>query len=438
MDHISSRNRISLIAMAFIFLAYAAARLVAAPPVLEKPRILDDTTAYTRISLEPVAHIDFWAASRPPLFPLLLKLVHQDYGRAAAFQLGISIVAWGLLAVAISSFLRYAWLQPVGFGLILLFSLDRHIAAWDFVMMTESLSVSCLALFITAGLWLLKGWRVERVLVFALTALLLAFTRDTNAWMLLGLAALILVALLIHWLDRKAWILVFVLAAVFGLSDVSANMGERWLFPLGNLITRRVLPDASALKYFQTCGMPVSPPLLELSGKFANSNDQAMFSGPDLDAFRHWLHDEGKGCYLRWLIANPTASIGTVLFKSGGLVAFPAVDQFFSNRYTPLLPGALGDVLYPERFTLWMWGCCSLAALAAIWRRSWSSNRLWAAFVCLNLLIFPHLFLTWHGDAMAPDRHALSVGVQFYLAFWMLVLLLTQVPWLGGERTPSR
>ncbi len=437
MNQVSPRNRISLIATALIFLTYAAARLIAAPPVLEKPRILDDTTAYTRISQEPVNQIDFWAASRPPLFPLILKLADQDYSRAAAFQLGISIVAWGLLALAVCSFLRFAWLQPAGLGLILLFSLDRHIAAWDFVMLTESLSISCLALFVAAGLWLLKGWRVERAVVFALTALLLAFTRDTNAWMLLGLAALILVALLVHWLDHKAWILVFVLAAVFGLSDLSANMGERWLFPLGNLITRRVLPDASALTYFQTCGMPVSPPLLELSGKFANSNDQAMFSGPDLDAFRHWLHDEGKGCYVRWLITNPVASIRAVLYESAGLVAFPTVDQFFSNRYMPLLPGALGAVLYPERFTLWIWVCSSLAALAAIWRRSWADNRLWAAFVCLNLLIFPHLFLTWHGDAMAPDRHALSVGVQFYLAFWVLILLLAQHPWFRGQRTAS-
>ena len=95
-------------------------------------------------------------------------------------------------------------------------------------------------------------------------------------------------------------------------------------------------------------------------------------------------------------------------------------------------------MLYPEQLTLWIWACSTLAALLAIWRRIWRDNRLWAAFVCMNLLIFPHLFLTWHGDAMAPDRHALSVGVQLYLGFWMLVLLLFQHPWFQrGTRPPS-
>jgi hypothetical protein len=431
MEHLSAGSRLRLIAIGLVFLAYAGVRLVSAPPILEKPRILADTTAYTRISAQPIGKLDFWAGSRPVAFPLLLKIAHQDYSRSAALQLGISILAWGLLALAVSGFLKFPWLQAAGFALVLLFSLDRHIAAWDFVMMTESLSLSSLALFIAAGLWLLRGWRFGKVAAFFLAALLLAFTRDTNAWMVLGLAGLILIALLARWLPPRAWILVVLLGLVFLLSDISANLGERSLFPLGNLITQRVLPDASALQYFEKCGMPVSPALLELSGKFANSDDQAMFSGPDLDAFRNWLRDRGRTCYVGWLVTDPISSVRAALYQTGELIAFSTVDRFFSVRYVPLLPTALGAVLYPEQLTLWIWACSTLVALVAILRRSWRDNRLWAAYACMSVLIFPHLFLTWHGDAMAPDRHALSVGVQLYLGFWMLVLLLLQHPWFG-------
>ena len=432
----SSGNRTSLIAIGVIFLLYGGVRSVTAPAILEKPRILADTTAYTRISTVPISAIDFWAGSRPPAFPLLLKLVAQNYNLAAAVQLGISIVAWGLLGFMVTRFLRPAWLQVAGFALVLFFSLDRHLASWDFVMMTESLSVSSLALFLAAGLWLLRGWHPARVAAFFLASLLLAFTRDTNAWMLLGLAGLILIALIVRWLSTKAWVLVVLLGVVFVLSDISANIGERWVFPLGNLIAQRVLPNEAALKYFEACGMPVSPALMALSGKFANSDDQAMFSGPGLDAFRYWLRDRGRNCYVGWLVTDPLGSIRAAVYQTGGLVAFSGVDRFYSNRYGPLLPAVVGGILYPETFTLWIWAFTTLAALAAIWRKSWRENALWAAFVCLTLLIFPHLFLTWHGDAMAPDRHALAVGLQLYLGFWILVLLLLQYPWLK-RRVPG-
>ena len=431
MHPIRSRGRLRLSALALIFLTYASLRLVSGAWIWQKPRILADTTAYTRISAQPIGDWDFWTGSRPPAFPLLLKIAQQDYTRTAALQLGLSVLAWGLLAFAISGFLRFSWLQVAGFALVLVFSLDRHIAAWDFVMMTESLSLSSLALFIAAGLWLLRGWQVGRVGAVFLAAVLLAFTRDTNAWLLLGLAGLILVVRLVRWLDVRAWILVVLLGLAFVLSDISANVGERSLFPLGNLITQRVLPDARALRYFQSCGMPVSPALLQLSGKFANSDDQAMFSGPDLGAFRDWLRERGRACYVGWLVTDPVVSIRAALYQTGGLIAFSGVDRFFSVRYVPLLPTAVAAVLYPEQLILWIWGLSTLAALLAIWRRLWRDNRLWVAFIFMNVLVFPHVFLTWHGDAMAPDRHALSVAVQLYLAFWILVLLLVQHPWFN-------
>ena len=439
MHPVFSRSRLHLTAVVLIFLAYAGLRLVSGAWVLEKPRVLADTTAYARISAEPINHWDFWTGSRPPAFSLLLKIAQQDYNRTAAFQLGLSILAWGVLALAVSGFLKFSWLQVAGFALLLVFSLDRHIAAWDFVMMTESLSLSSLALFIAAGLWLLRGWHVGRVAAFFLAAVQLAFTRDTNAWMLLGLAGLILIALVAGWLERRAWMLVILLGLAFLLSDISANFGERSLFPLGNLITQRVLPDDSALRYFERCGMPVSPALLQLSSKFANSDDQAMFSGPDLGAFRDWLRDRGRACYVGWLVTDPIASIRAALYQTGGLIAFSSVDRFYSVRYVPLLPTAVAAVLYPEQLILWIWGFSTFAALLAIGRRFWRDNRLWVAFVFMNFLVFPHVFLTWHGDAMAPDRHALSVAVQLYLAFWMLVLLLFQHSWFNRrEATQPR
>ncbi len=417
--------KIQWLVIAALFCGYAGVRTLTAGPIVDKPRVLADTTAYERISRYDILSGDMWMASRPPLFPLLLKAARQDFDRAAAIQLGLSIPAWGLLALMISRSLGYPGLRIAGFALVLLFSLTRHVAGWDFVMMSESLSITTLVLFVTACLWLLENWGAVRVAAVLVTALMLAFTRDTNAWMLLALAGVVALIALGSRTRRRGLIVTGGLVLIFVLSNFSADLGNRWVFPLGNLITQRVLPDKTAVRYFESCGMPVSPELLQLSGKYANSDDQALFTGPALETLRRWLYDHGKACYVGWLASQPLAQAWQALQRTGNLVAFQDVDRYFSNRYAPLLPAWLEAVLYPEQLTLWIWGLSTLGAILAVARRAWRANRLWAAFVCLNILVFPHLFLTWHGDSMAPDRHALSVGVQLYLGAWLLVLLMS-------------
>lgn len=413
-----------------IFLAYAIGRIVSSIPALDKPRELADTTAYLRISRQPISGIKFWGDSRPPVFPLLLKIANHNIYFAAAIQLGFSILAWGFLALMITGFIKPIWLQLFAFSLILLFSLDRHIAGWDFVMLTESLSISFFVLFIALGLWLLKGWYPSRIILLIVAAILLVFTRDTNAWLLLLLSGLMLLATILRWMDGRALILISSFVFIFLISNKTADLGGRWIFPLGNLIGRRILPNVSAVEFFdKSCGMPISPALLGLSGGFANANERALYNDPELGSFRHWLGTRGKLCYMRWLVANSMQSVGETLNKFEGLITFSEVDRFFSSRYDPLMPVKLGRIFYPERFAVWIWGYSTLAALVVIWKRQWSENLLWGVFVYLNLLIFPHLFLVWHGDAMAPERHALSVGVQLYLSFWILNILLVDYLW---------
>lgn len=422
----ATQNRVVSYITGAIFIAYAIARCLSAYPTLNNPRQLADTASYVRISGGPIYSIEFWTASRPPAFPLLLKVVGHDFQSGAEAQLAFSIAVWGILALAVSRFLKFQWLQVLTLCLILGFSLDRHISGWDSVMLTESLSVSSLALFLAVCLWLLREWRPWKVAAFFGVALLLAFTRDTNAWMLLALCLLLILAVVVRWAQARALILAGGLVGVFLLSYASATLGERLSFPLGNLITRRVLPNAASVQFFEACGMPVSPALLQLSGKFANSDAQAMFAGPHLAAFRNWLRDHAKYCYVGWLLKNPTEAIRQTLEQSTNLIGFPNADRFFSKAYRPMLPGVVSQILYPERPALWYWGFAVLAALIAIWKRWWKDNPLWTLIICLVLLAFPHLFLTWHGDAMAPDRHSLSVGVQLYLGYLILAVLVLQ------------
>jgi len=290
-------------------------------------------------------------------------------------------------------------------------------------MMTESLSVSFLALFIAIGIWCLEGWQISKVVLICLSGVALAFTRDTNAWLLLMLAGLLTFTVIMGWSRPRVLTLAAVFGIIFLISNANANLGGRWVFPLNNLIAKRVLTDHAAVAFFKSCGMPVSPKLMRVAGKFANAEERLLFEDPELNAFRLWLRADGKSCYIRWIISSIAMRIREMMAEFDRLISFSDVDKFFARRYDPLMPIVVGNFFYPERFSLWIWVVCACAAFVAIWRRLWVNNPLWFVFIGLAILTPPHLFLTWHGDAMAPERHSLSVGVQLYLGFWILVLL---------------
>jgi hypothetical protein len=388
---------------------------------------LDDTTAYLRISNQPLTSVDFWGSSRPFVFPLLLKIAHQDFPTAAFLQLGFSILAWTLLGLSVAASFRTSILPPLSLTLILALSLVHPLAGWDFTMLTESLSVSWFVLFLAVGIWLLQSWRVERVLLLVIVGFFLAFTRDTNAYVLVMLAGLLFLAIILRWTQPRSLILVATFVGIFLLNNADANLGGRWIFPLFNLIGRRVLPNDQAVKFFEAnCAMPVTPELMALKGQLANGQDRAFYDDPALADFRAWLGQSGKSCYMRWLVTNPLQSAGEAFKEFGALIAFPNLNTYISHDYKPSLPATLDGVLYPDRFILWIWSLVSLAALIAIALRAWRTDPLWGAFILLVLPIFPHLFITWHGDVMAPARHALSVGLELYLSLWILVFLLAE------------
>jgi hypothetical protein len=201
-------------------------------------------------------------------------------------------------------------------------------------------------------------------------------------------------------------------------------MGERWIFPLNNIVGRRVLLSSEAVTYLQSCGMPVTPALLGMTNEFGLGQDNAFYNNPALEGYRVWLGQHGKTCYMKWLLSDPIRSVNQSLGQFQELIAFKDVNKFFARNYDPILPWFIEPFIYPVKFILPLWFVLTGIALLAIWKRTWAINPLWGIYILLNLPILPHLFITWHGDAMAPERHALSVGLQLALCFWILIFLL--------------
>jgi hypothetical protein len=74
----------------------------------------------------------------------------------------------------------------------------------------------------------------------------------------------------------------------FALSNFSAELGHRWVFPFQNVLAQRILTDprsAGILRKLRYAA--VTPELLGLAGGFANSGDRAFYTDPALELLPH-------------------------------------------------------------------------------------------------------------------------------------------------------
>lgn len=411
--------------LGLILAAYALVRVHNLSQAVQKVKTTADTTSYMRIAQEPIFGERFLAGSRPPMFPMLLKLFRNDPEAVAWAQGILSLISWSILAVAVANGVHGTFVKFTAFGLILLLSLNRYIIGWDSVLLTESFSLSLLALFLAGWLWLTRDWSWIKFAFVLIVAFLWAFSRDTNAWVVLMLALFLLLLLGFRLIDRKYLILSIAFMLMFFLSNLSADIGDRWVFPFQNILGRRILPDAHAVEFFAHCGMPVSPQLMQLAGEYANSSDRAFYEEAALEEYRLWLHRAGKACYVKWLLSNPLKSIRAPWMEFETLIGMRNIQPFlFSKRFAPILPGRLEAVLLPRQPLLIVLVLMEVVVLAAVLTRAWTQNKTWWVVIGMNLLLLPHYWITWHGDVMGIHRHVVSAGIQFYLGAWLLVLLV--------------
>src|SRR5262245_4597931 len=413
-----------------VFLAYTALRIINLSAIQE-PREFPDTVTYVQkaswpllrwgLHIGPLSGImSWWLHGRPPTVPLFYKLVGGNPWAITVLQLSLSISCWGLLALFVARAVRLQQLQLTAFLFILLFALSDPIILWDGALLSESISLSIMALFIVTWLWLIEGWNRQKVALMLAVAFLWVFTRDTNAWVVLMLAG-VLAAVASLWRSQRRYLLIAATFAVLFVGDeISDNSAKRWQTTFMNVIGKRVLPDPEARAYFAQLGMPVTLALMRLSGHFAWDRDRAFFRDPALQDFRDWLNIHGKSSYLRFLLVHPNRALGTPL-RNGEAILAPNLDGYRPAGFSPILKGAMAELLYfKERTYLWMWASGLFVGFAAtvVLRKSDPTCRV---AIVLILLAYPHAIISWHGDAAEVGRHALQADVQFRLGLWILL-----------------
>jgi hypothetical protein len=354
--------------------------------------------------------------------PLFYKLVGNVPHSIAIFQLFFSIACWGLLALAVTAVVQIDLLKPVAFLFISLFSLSDQIVIWDGFLLSDSIALSLMVLFIANWLWLLKGWHWTKVMPLLIVGFLWVFSRDTNAWVILMLSVLLLTAGIVSS-RRRYLFLTAVFLTIFVVNEISQNHSERWLAPFVNVIGKRILPDPRRTAYFEQLGMPVTAEVMQLSGQLAWGQNHFFYKEPTLRAFRAWVKTAGKTSYMRFMLAHPFTTIFEPFENVEELFA-PSLKYYRAAGFSPILEGSLAEAVYPEKrpiLLLWVPGILLLLSFLTAGR---SIKQIWIVPVLLIVLAYPHAALAWHGDSNDVGRHALLAGVHLRLGLWLLLICL--------------
>jgi hypothetical protein len=391
---------------------------------IHSPRLFGDTPDYFRVASEPLLSSSFWIADRAPLTPLFFKILHKDPALIFRAQVWFSIVAWIILAFSMMLVLRIFALKLIAFAVVLGFSLTDHIIMWDPLVLSDSLSLSLLALFLAACIWLLRDWKWYKVVALALLGSLLVLTRDSYAYLLL-LAGLGLLPLIFVTAHRGRVVLVSsIFLFIFIVSSALATAGNRWYVPFLMTLGLRILPNPEYVDYFAERGMPLSEALMERAGKPIHTDDLAILNDPRLEEFRSWVKTSGRNAYIRFMWHFKADTFQNPL-KRSEVIFNPDVYYYTATGFRPILTNQrLSELLYPTRFGLLTVLFANFLAAALLFPALQYRQWLWILPLMLILFSYPQAVLIWNADANDVARHSLYHNLELRLGVWMLIFFV--------------
>jgi hypothetical protein len=409
----------------FIFCAFLAISYLAAKDA--GVHVGGDTTAFEAVARDQLSWSNIFFTQRPPLYPLLFKLFDDDRQRVIDVQVLAYVAAWGFLAWSFFRALR----GPPALLIVaatLFLALFPTFAAWNQVLMSESLACSMTVISFAFLVRFLSGGTLANLIAFVGMLCLRSFLRDFDAFFCLFFVPFILVfgaARRISW--RLAATLTVTLVACFVFVSYSAEASghetnARWYFAMLDNIGQRVLPDPTWRSFFVAHGMPMNDALDSMTGHWAHEKDWKFFADPALADFRHWLTLHGRGTYAALLLHRPLFMLAAPLAHAGEVFqpyGFP-LSYYFDPAYHTTIPPR------PDLIVIYAFDAAGFLALSVLLPTKWVPARFrLTALVAIGLalMLVPLTLVIYHADPMELLRHAVPVPLHAAL----LALLLLQL-----------
>ena len=183
-------------------------------------------------------------------------------------------------------------------------ALAPGVLQWNAMVSTESLSMSALCAVIAFGFRLVLRPAHAEVAWFITALAFFAFTRDTNALVVGGLA-LIAIGCAFRRSVRVPALVVGAAGLALAVSaSALANAADppRWYWPIAETTAVRLLDDPVATRYLVDHGFPWSSSMRTLPGRYVYLYEPVR-TGTSFAAFRYWVRRRPP--HLRPLPAEP-------------------------------------------------------------------------------------------------------------------------------------
>ena len=193
-----------------------------------------------------------------------------------------------------------------------------------------------------------------------------------------------------------------------------SGSGDPWVFPLLNVIGKRVLPTPERTAFYQAYGMPVNGRLMDMAGE-SPAAERAFYGAPELEDFRAWLQVDGKSVFAKALATNPIRSLVEPLADVQEFVC-PALSPYRYDPFPTFYRNLDGSWFCQPRAAAAIVAAgailgIGLLGVAYLWRKRLSAtDGLWLLTLAAMLLGWlPFVWFTWHViGGMEVGRHEWS------------------------------
>lgn len=423
--------------------------------------VLADALAYYNQASAPWLSQALWAGSRPMGYPLVIKLLQHQLAVIFIFQLLVSIVAWAYAAWVANNIGQgiWRWLAVLA---VIFTACNSYVIVWDIKLLTETLSLAFVVLCIAAAMDCLRT-RCSRLsmVLFCLGALLAAITRDSNAYLVLVITLLLVIAALRQKQHKYRVIVVLaagIVSAVIAMG--TANIGQRWRVPMGDLFAGRILETPIILDYFIRAGMPTD----QLQAIQHRARQIPLGIARDVYGQRitqadtplgNWFGTHSKATYEQFLLLHPAYSFSP-LFTEQYWMTLLMSDVNFAMYLTYNNPGLYQQYQYATQHenVFYRSNHSAVAAwpisVVLKWLYSWSSfidftiiaialyqlgryyRHLLHAIIsfcwlgCIAIII-PLGLIVWLAEPMEIFRHQLGNHIALILLMSYLIALPSQL-----------
>lgn len=417
-----------------------------------------DTSAYLKSSEIDFFNWDFFTADRPATITAFIKILEPDEGyqileianpginskNTRIFQPGldrivigqtiISVICWSFLALTLTMYLKNPLFKILGGIIIVSFSIMPQISDWNNVVQSESLSISFFILTLSLTFhWVFRLIKypestdiknIALTLFFTISLLLWVFSRDSNAYFLIGLILFLTVPILIPSFKIKLPIKLLAttiigMSFIFVFHNNTINMSDRWVHPIMNNIKVQILPYNDRVEKFESYGMPVDEEILSYEYQLL----EPSFLKHEL--FSNWFLNNGLNAYKRFLISTPIHTISLPIVM---LTEVFTVDSqpYFVNRSVPDLMVKFGEILNQTTPNILYLEIALLMILLFYVLREPSLDSISMLWI-LSLFFFNTALMyvvTIHGDSASPARHSSGSIIAWRLFLWMMIIIV--------------